>query len=42
MSHQHKNEETTKMGVILVIAMLTYMKETEVARFLIEIDGTEG
>ena len=30
------------MGLLLVIAMLTYMKETEVARFLIEIDGTEG
>lgn len=30
------------MGVLLVIAMLTYMKETEVARFLVQIDGTEG
>ena len=30
------------MGVLLVIAMLTYMNETEVARFLVQIDGTEG
>ena len=37
-----KQKRRPKMGVQLVIPMLTYMSAALVARFLVQIDGTEA